>query len=39
MGFSGFYRLVFSRQALVLIRLGGDSRYGENRELGEIEIL
>ena len=39
MGFSGFYRLVFGRQALVPIRLGAISRYGENRELGENEIL
>ena len=34
-GFSGFYQLVFKRQALIRIRLGGISNYGEKRELGE----
>ena len=34
-GFSGFYRLVFDRQAPIRIRLGGIYGYGENRNMGE----
>ena len=38
-GFSGFFRRVFDRQALIRISLGGISDYGEKREMGETEIL
>ena len=37
MGFSGFVRLVFNRQALIRVRLGGISGYGENRKPGEVK--
>ena len=36
-GFSGFYRLVFDRRALIRIRLGGIFRYGENLKMGEVK--
>ena len=36
-GFSGFYHLVFDRQALIRIRLGGIRGYGENRRLDEVK--
>ena len=36
-GFSGFRRLVFDRQALIRIRLGGISGYSEKRKLGELK--
>ena len=34
-GFSGFYHLVFDRQAPVPIHLGEIYGYGENRKMGE----
>ena len=34
-GFSGFYRLVFERRALIRIRLGGIFCYGEKGNQGE----
>ena len=38
-GFSGFFRRVFDRQALVRIRFGEISRCGEKRMQGETKIL
>ena len=38
-GFSGFYCLAFDLQALIRIRIGVISRYGEKRKRGESEIL
>ena len=39
MGFSGFFRLVFDRQTLIRIRLGGISSYSEKRNPVESKIL
>ena len=36
-GFTGFCQLVFGRQSLVRVRLGGISRYAEKRKLGEVK--
>ena len=36
-GFSGFYQFVFDRQALVRIRIGGISGYGEKHKPDDVK--